>query len=299
MWVNRGSVARNSVGDPEVDDLGGAFSGDHDVGGLDVPVHDTGGVSRVQPPAHIRDPPQCVLDGHAPASSEDLLQCAPVDERHDEVRAFAVRPVVVHGDDVGAVEGRGDPGLAPEPGERLVAVRVVVSRREEDLDRHLAVQRLVMGSPDLAHAAGAEEFDQFVSVVESSSAHGSGFHRIEEGAEGAEGRGEDRAGMVAFSQDALVDTATLCTSELVTNACVYAKGGDGSALWLSVEPARVRVIVYDGDESPPVIREVTPQGWEQGGRGLHLVDALTDGRWGTVPSHPEGKAVWFDLSMPR
>lgn len=99
--------------------------------------------------------------------------------------------------------------------------------------------------------------------------------------------------------DALVDTATLCTSELVTNACVHAKGGDGSALWLSVEPARVRVIVYDGDENPPVIRELAPEGREQGGRGLHLVDALTDGRWGTVPSHPEGKAVWFDLSMPR
>ncbi|WP_369248350.1 ATP-binding protein [Streptomyces sp. R41] len=98
--------------------------------------------------------------------------------------------------------------------------------------------------------------------------------------------------------DALVDTATLCTSELVTNACVHAKG-DGSALWLSVEPSRVRVIVYDGDENPPVTRELTPEGWEQGGRGLHLVDALTDGRWGAVPSHPEGKAVWFDLSMPR
>ncbi|GGN85435.1 ATP-binding protein [Streptomyces albiflavescens] len=107
--------------------------------------------------------------------------------------------------------------------------------------------------------------------------------------------------------DALVDTAALCTSELVTNACVHAKGGDGSALWLSVEPGRVRVIVYDGDENPPVARELTAEGWELGGRGLQLVDALTNGRWGTAPAarrhdgppYPEGKAVWFDLSVPR
>jgi anti-sigma regulatory factor (Ser/Thr protein kinase) len=105
--------------------------------------------------------------------------------------------------------------------------------------------------------------------------------------------------------DALVDAATLCTSELVTNACVHAKG-DGSALWLSVGSAGVRVVVYDGDENPPVIRELTPEGWEKGGRGLYLVDAFTDGRWGTAsgipyvgPPHPEGKAVWFDLAMPR
>ncbi|MFE2964035.1 ATP-binding protein [Streptomyces sp. NPDC059340] len=104
--------------------------------------------------------------------------------------------------------------------------------------------------------------------------------------------------------EGLVDAATLCTSELVTNACVHAKG-DGSALWLSVESAKVRVVVYDGDENPPVIRELTPEGWEQGGRGLYLVDAFTGGCWGAAPAvpydglaHPKGKAVWFDLSMP-
>jgi anti-sigma regulatory factor (Ser/Thr protein kinase) len=105
--------------------------------------------------------------------------------------------------------------------------------------------------------------------------------------------------------DALIDAAALCTSELVTNACVHAKG-DGSALWLSVEPTGVRVVVYDGDKNPPVIRELTPEAWEKGGRGLYLVDAFTDGRWGTdsaVPYdglvRPDGKAVWFDLAVPR
>ncbi|MBC9727843.1 ATP-binding protein [Streptomyces sp. TRM68367] len=100
----------------------------------------------------------------------------------------------------------------------------------------------------------------------------------------------------------LVDDATLCTSELVTNACVHAKG-DGAALWLAVEAGRVRVVVYDGDENPPVIRELTPEVWGTGGRGLYLVDALTGGCWGHGRAvqydgllRPEGKAVWFDLT---
>ncbi|WP_128432721.1 ATP-binding protein [Streptomyces cyaneus] len=95
----------------------------------------------------------------------------------------------------------------------------------------------------------------------------------------------------------LVDDATLCTSELVTNACVHAKGGDGAALWLGVEAGRVRVVVYDKDENPPVPRELTPQEWETGGRGLYLVDALTHGQWGHGPAVPHGKAVWFDLVL--
>ncbi|MDV7215773.1 ATP-binding protein [Streptomyces prunicolor] len=102
---------------------------------------------------------------------------------------------------------------------------------------------------------------------------------------------------------ALVDDAILCTSELVTNACVHAKGGDGTVLWLAVEEERLRVVVYDGDENPPVIRELTAEPDERGGgRGLYLVDAVTEGRWGHGPDipyggqlHPEGKGVWFDL----
>jgi hypothetical protein len=75
---------------------------------------------------------------------------------------------------------------------------------------------------------------------------------------------------------------------------VHAKSG-GSALWLSVKPARVRVTVFDGNENLPVIRELTADSWEVRGRGLHLVDALTDDFWGTAPAAPQGKAVQFVL----
>ncbi|WP_455352646.1 ATP-binding protein [Streptomyces sp. SYSU K217416] len=98
--------------------------------------------------------------------------------------------------------------------------------------------------------------------------------------------------------DALIDAATICTSELVTNACVHAKG-IGSLLWLSVATARIRVTVYDGDAQPPVIRDMDADG--EGGRGLWMVEVLTDGRWGAGPGAPlgvggrDGKGVWFEL----
>lgn len=60
----------------------------------------------------------------------------------------------------------------------------------------------------------------------------------------------------------------------------------------------MRVVVYDRDESPPVApRELTPDVRETGGRGLYLVDALTQGQWGHGPAIPHGKAVWFDLAV--
>ncbi|MFC4470762.1 ATP-binding protein [Streptomyces xiangluensis] len=98
----------------------------------------------------------------------------------------------------------------------------------------------------------------------------------------------------------LVDNAALCTSELVTNACVHAKGTD-AVLRLAVgEPlAAVRVTVYDGDLRPPILREGC---LDENGRGIWLVDALTEGRWGTEPdaAHavgppPGAKGVWFEL----
>lgn len=101
--------------------------------------------------------------------------------------------------------------------------------------------------------------------------------------------------------DDFVDPAALCTSELVTNACVHAKG-IGSLLWLAVESSGVRVTVYDGEQSPPVMRH----GYDgESGRGMWLVDALTEGRWGTAPGAPlglgdvNGKGVWFELVSPN
>ncbi|MDH2392096.1 ATP-binding protein [Streptomyces sp. HNM0663] len=97
--------------------------------------------------------------------------------------------------------------------------------------------------------------------------------------------------------DDFVDRATLCTSELVTNAYRHTMG-IGSLLWLAVRDKGVRVTVYDGERRRPVMLH----GYDgASGRGMWLVDAVTEGRWGTETGAPlgfgaqGGKGVWFEL----
>lgn len=100
----------------------------------------------------------------------------------------------------------------------------------------------------------------------------------------------------------LLDDAVLCTSELMTNACVHAKGAEGAVLRMAVDvrgPVPLRVTVYDGDAetTPRLLEGYAPES----GRGLWLVDMLSRGRWGTVPGAPlpgGGKGVWFELGVP-
>ncbi|MFJ2745528.1 ATP-binding protein [Streptomyces sp. NPDC087440] len=99
--------------------------------------------------------------------------------------------------------------------------------------------------------------------------------------------------------DELLDAATLCTSELVTNAVLHAHGTD-SLLHLTVEPTRIRLTVYDGSPAKPAPTDRDDDG--ENGRGLWLLEVLTDGRWGTEPGTSpglngrEGKGVWCELT---
>ncbi|MCX5204132.1 ATP-binding protein [Streptomyces sp. NBC_00237] len=101
--------------------------------------------------------------------------------------------------------------------------------------------------------------------------------------------------------DDLIDAATMCTSELVTNAVVHAQG-IGNLLWLAVEHTHIRLTVYDGSPAKPTLTDMDEDG--ENGRGLWLLEVLTDGRWGTEPGAPlgingrEGKGVWCELAAP-
>ncbi|MYX40286.1 ATP-binding protein [Streptomyces sp. SID89] len=96
--------------------------------------------------------------------------------------------------------------------------------------------------------------------------------------------------------DELADFVTLLASELVTNAVIHCRISyaqvevaltlDGAALLLEVsDPDRDRL---------PRLRDFAPD--EEGGRGLALVEALSDA-WG-CRQEPYRKCVWarFDLS---
>ena len=89
---------------------------------------------------------------------------------------------------------------------------------------------------------------------------------------------------------AVVETAELLTSELVTNAVIHA--GSPAELSVSVSDGSVRVEVTDQAADRPVLRRQSVDA--TGGRGLVIVDDLAD-RWGVVQIPDDGKTVWFEL----
>ena len=96
---------------------------------------------------------------------------------------------------------------------------------------------------------------------------------------------------------ALAANAELLTSELVTNAVKATAGQQQAAvrLRLSSDNERVLVEVWDADPSLPEPADATPDPYEEGGRGLFLVAALST-RWNWYPTRdPRGKVIWCEL----
>lgn len=90
---------------------------------------------------------------------------------------------------------------------------------------------------------------------------------------------------------ALAELARLLVSELVTNALTHTDRPRQLRLFFD----RVFTVeVADEDESSPVQRG--PSEFEEGGRGIGLVDQLAH-RWGSRSTR-HGKVVWFELEPP-
>jgi anti-sigma regulatory factor (Ser/Thr protein kinase) len=93
-----------------------------------------------------------------------------------------------------------------------------------------------------------------------------------------------------------IERAELLVSELVTNA-VHASQALATLvpspirLWLEAEGDRVTIIVWDADPRGPVCKTDVPVDAE-GGRGLLLVEVMSE-RWGwTATPDRGGKSVW-------
>lgn len=98
-----------------------------------------------------------------------------------------------------------------------------------------------------------------------------------------------RAWLAAYGLNGFGDVVELLVSELVTNAYQHAPG-----------PCRVGLSLMDGllrceaeDTSAALPRLRDNHTWDEGGRGLHLIDMLAC-CWGSVHT-PTGKTVWFEL----
>jgi serine phosphatase RsbU (regulator of sigma subunit)/anti-sigma regulatory factor (Ser/Thr protein kinase) len=99
----------------------------------------------------------------------------------------------------------------------------------------------------------------------------------------------------------VIDDATLLMSELVTNAVVHAGTDVDIVCRLDTEAAPPPGLVIEVADHHPgrVLRGSTeqPPDSREGGRGLHLVAALSD-TWG-VTYHRDRKTVWCRLDLSR
>ncbi|MFI1835684.1 ATP-binding protein [Streptomyces olivaceoviridis] len=93
-------------------------------------------------------------------------------------------------------------------------------------------------------------------------------------------------------QDA-AETGTLLISEIVTNAVRHGHSHSLRVIAEQPRPDRLRVAVVDKSRRVPELHIVGPDAI--GGRGLLLVDALSD-RWGT-DLLPWGKRVWAEIAI--
>ncbi|MEU3951957.1 ATP-binding protein [Streptomyces achromogenes] len=95
-----------------------------------------------------------------------------------------------------------------------------------------------------------------------------------------------------MDQDA-AEIGALLISEIVTNAVRHGHSRSVRVIAERPHPDRLRVAVVDKSRRMPELRIVGPD--VTGGRGLLLVDALSD-RWGT-DLLPYGKRVWAEIAI--
>jgi anti-sigma regulatory factor (Ser/Thr protein kinase) len=93
--------------------------------------------------------------------------------------------------------------------------------------------------------------------------------------------------------DDVVNDAELLVSELVSNAVLH--GSPAITLCVDLDPPCIGVAVRDeGDVVPSTAVEPPPPN-RSSGRGLMIVDRVSQ-TWGVTPTDPPpGKTVWFAL----
>ena len=100
--------------------------------------------------------------------------------------------------------------------------------------------------------------------------------------------------------ESLAEDAETIVGEFVANAVTHAAelgadrkaGADILGLRLLRRTGEIICAVLDPSDAAPVLK--TPGGAEEAGRGLQMVDALSD-VWGWSPVAGRGKAVWAIL----
>lgn len=170
-----GGVGVEDGGDAEVEDEHGAVRTDHHVTGLEVAVDDRHGVHGAEDGAQLRGHRDGPGPGVRVVFGEVVAEVGALHVLHDEEQVVAVAAGVVHGDQARVVHLCGDPALADEAAAQLVGGRAADGSGDpvgaQQLDRDPAVEALVVGRPDLAHAALAEDRRQLVPPADEATVH--------------------------------------------------------------------------------------------------------------------------------
>ena len=144
------------LGEPEVgqvDLLVGGRSADQDVGRLDVAVHQSALVRRVEGRRHRAHHPLDPVETEL-APVDDLSQVRAWHVTHRQIEDAVVLAAAVDRDDVGMLERRRQPGLRLEAGHGVRVLRVL---GRDDLQCDRALELRVGGLVDQAHPAAVED----------------------------------------------------------------------------------------------------------------------------------------------
>jgi anti-sigma regulatory factor (Ser/Thr protein kinase) len=94
----------------------------------------------------------------------------------------------------------------------------------------------------------------------------------------------------------LSESIELLVSELVTNAMQASRAMEPITplrLWLLTDKTRIKILVWDASPQPPARMSIS--GDAESGRGLLLVETISD-RWDWYfPQDTGGKVVWAEL----